>query len=332
MNKLLLVTDAWEPQVNGVVTTFQNTIREMEHMKWEVHIISPQNFRCIRLPFYKEISISLNLWKFPELFCRVDPTHIHIATEGPLGIAARRYCLQRGLQFTTSYHTDFASYANMWWGVAPDHIRKYLNWFHGPASVVLVPSRDAQNHLDCNTVVWGRGVDHNKFRKTQFTIRNTILCVSRVSKEKNLDEFIRIVPPEGMKKHLVGDGPHLLKLIDLDERTHNNTKFVGKKCGDALIAEYHQASVFVFPSLSDTFGIVMLEALASGAPVIAYHTGAAPDIIEHGVNGYLVHPTERLGDYIRPAMQLDREAVVRSAEKFSWVSTTQTFVNNLVHV
>ena len=332
MSRLLLVTDAWLPQVNGVVTTFQNTILEMQKLGWDVHVISPQNFRSVSLPFYKEISASVDIWKFPELFERVNPTHVHIATEGPLGITARRYCLRHGLQFTTSYHTNFALYAKIWWGIAPGHIRKYLNWFHGPASTVLVPSRDAQRDLDCNTVVWGRGVDHDRFRKTQFSSRNVILCVSRASKEKNLEEFVRIVPPQGMKKRLVGDGPHLSHLVDLDERTHNNTKFVGKKQGDALVAEYHEASVFVFPSSSDTFGIVMLEALSAGVPVIAYNTGGAPDIIEHGVNGYLVSPIGRLEDYIRPAMQLDREVVARSSEKFSWQFTTQTFVNNLTPI
>jgi glycosyltransferase involved in cell wall biosynthesis len=330
MNHLLLVTDAWEPQVNGVVTTFRNTIREMQKMGWKVTIVSPKDFSSFAFPFYKEIHIPITLWKFASLFEHTNPTHVHVATEGLLGLVARRYCVKNNIKFTTSYHTNFAEYGRLWIGLSSKMIRSYLNWFHKPAKETLVPSTHAKQDLDRKTVVWGRGVEYERFQSDDTTTRYKILCVSRASKEKNLDAFVSMEVSPSYIKVLVGDGPYLDNLGILDKKHYGNTLFMGKLVGDKLVREYQKAAVFVFPSVTDTFGIVMLEALAAGVPVLAYNTGGAPDIIQHGVNGYLLEPDERFEDYIPIALQLDHQVVANTAKQFTWQKVTEVFVNSLL--
>jgi 1,2-diacylglycerol 3-alpha-glucosyltransferase/glucuronosyltransferase len=328
--KLALVTDAWHPQVNGVVTTLARTRDCLAAGGHEVLVIAPGGFVTIPCPSYPEIRLAL--WpgrRVARTLHAAAPDAIHIATEGPLGIAARRCCERDRLRFTTSYHTQFPQYVRKRAPIPEAWSYAYLRRHHGRAARTLVATehlkRELLAHGFRNVVMWSRGVDTVLFRPCgrehlRFP-RPISIYVGRVAVEKNLEAFLGAELPG--TKVVVGDGPDMRKL-----RTEFPTaKFVGYKFGDELARHLSSADVFVFPSRTDTFGLVMLEAMACGTPIAAYPVTGPIDVVRDGVTGCL---DEDLASAARAALALSRDACRREALGRTWERATQQFVSHLV--
>lgn len=326
--RLLLVTDAWEPQTNGVVSTLRETCRELTAMGVTVERISPEGFRTIACPSYPEIRLAVLAQAAVEAILRgFSPDAVHIATEGPLGHAARSVCLRLGMRFTTSYHTRFPEYLRARWPVPLALSYRYLRWFHGAAAQTMVSTASMEHALQArgfrNIRRWSRGVDTVRFRPRAERASGapTFVFVGRVAVEKNVEAFL-YTPLPGSKL-VVGDGP---ARSTLQER-FPEARFAGMLKGDALVDALAGADVMVFPSRTDTFGLVMLEAMACGTPVAAYPVTGPLDVVEHGVTGWLAAD---LGVAARSALQLDRNACRRAAEQCSWQAAAAQFLGNLV--
>lgn len=329
--RIALVSDAWLPQVNGVVRTLTTVAREAAALGHEVRPITPDHFRTLPCPTYPEIRLALLPGRtVARLIDETDPDHIHIATEGPLGIAARRHCLRRGLAFTTSFHTRFPEYVAARFGVPVGLTYAWLRHFHAPASGVMVAAPSIRRELEArgfrNIRPWSRGVDAELFEPTARTDwpgipRPIFLMVSRVAVEKNIAAFLELDLPGS--KMVVGDGPQLAEM----KRRFPTVHFMGRHEGRDLARYYASADVFVFPSLTDTFGLVLLEALASGVPVAAFPVTGPLDVIGSA-------PVGRLDNDLRRAaldcLAISREACRAYALTFSWRATTQQFLGNLV--
>ena len=328
--RILLVTDAWAPQVNGVVVTLRNTIACLERWGHQVHVLSPTGFRTVPMPTYPEIPLAIlpgrevarRIWEY-------DPEAIHIATEGPLGVAARHYCVKRRLAFTTAYHTCFPEYVKPRFGVPLAWTYAWLRWFHGPSSAILVGTPAIRTLLEDRgfqrVADWSRGVDVTLFHPVEkrFTeyARPVFLCVGRVAVEKNLPAFLALDLPG--TKVIVGDGPQRREL----ERRFPKAFFVGMKTGAELASYYQRADAFVFPSLTDTFGLVLIEAMACGTPVAAFPVRGPIDVIQDPAVGVL---REDLRSAAVAALSLDRERVRRYAEQYSWEHCSRQFLSLLV--
>lgn len=324
---LLLITDAWEPQVNGVVRTYQNTIRELRSRGWRVDVIHPYLPYLKRRPLsgYKEIEVVTNPWAIKNKITHASyyDVPIHIATEGPLGLYARWVLRNKG--FTTCYHTRFPEFLNERFNLPTWLFYPYFRWFHKKSRKVMVPTKEMEHHLASKGFkdlgVWTRGVDSSLFTPEN---RNGdggyLLCVSRVSQEKGLDDFCQIDHPN---KVLIGDGPYL----DTLKKRYSDVKFLGKMQGLELAIWYANADCFVFPSKTDTFGIVILEALASGTPVASYPTAGAKETIEAGINGCM---SDCLQEAVDVCLNISREQVYDSSKKWTWKNATNTFLNNLL--
>ena len=262
-SKLLIVTDAWYPQVNGVVRTLTHTKYCLEAEGWTVAMLTPQSFRTIPCPTYPEIRLSLlPAAGVAEIMRQEAPDRIHIATEGPLGLAARNYALRHELNFTTAYHTRFPEYVAASTRLPLSITYRFMRWFHAPSSALLAPTQSVINDLQTwqtgKPVLWPRGVDLDLFGPAEDRTPNKepiFLYVGRVSVEKNLEAFLSL-DLEG-QKWVVGDGPALAAL----KKTYPAVQFFGMKDKSELPAFYRQADVFVFPSRTDTFGLVLLEAM-----------------------------------------------------------------------
>lgn len=328
--RILLVTDAWHPQVNGVVVTLMNTVRWLERWGHEVRVLSPEGFRTMPMPTYPEIPLALMPRR--EVARRIrelDPEAIHIATEGPLGMAARVHCVRNGLSFTTAYHTCFPEYVRPRFGVPLSWTYAWLRRFHAPSSAVLVATPAIRALLEergfRNIADWSRGVDLDLFAPAaaRFTDlrRPVFLYVGRVAVEKNLPAFLGLDLPG--TKLVVGDGPQRREL----EQRFRDAVFVGAKRGLELASYYQRADAFVFPSRTDTFGLVMIEAMACGTPVAAYPVRGPIDVAKDPAAGVLDHD---LGAAAMRALSLDREQVRRYAERFSWSHCTAQFLSSLV--
>ena len=331
--KICIVTDSWQ-QINGVSTTLKNTVQCLQIQGHEVLVIEPSLFKTIRCPFYPDIEISWNLGLVKNLIERFQPEAIHIATEGPLGFAARWYCkvTKRQIPHNTSYHTNFPEYFKLQWGIPLWLSYRILRLFHKFSRRVLVTNQDMQTQLSArgfeNLVVWSRGVDLDLFTpnlrsfntRDQLGISPIILCVSRASSEKNLDAFCKLTTAG--TKILVGDGPELLRL----KRDYPDVKYLGWKTGQQLAEIYANADVFVFPSTTDTFGVVMLESISAGTPVVAYNAIGPREVIEPGVNGYI---NSDLNHAVNQALMLDRNQVRNSSQKWTWRKCTEVFLENL---
>jgi glycosyltransferase involved in cell wall biosynthesis len=327
--RIMIVTDAWAPQVNGVVITLRNTIRALEAMGHVVRTITPDGFRTIPCPTYPEIALSL----FParEVERRIvefAPDAVHIATEGPLGLAARRYCLRVQRRFTTAYHTQFPEYVHARTRLPVAIMYRWMRWFHAPASALLVATPDIRRRLEArgftNLAMWSRGVDTDLFRDTEARSRELarpiFAYIGRVAVEKNIEAFLQLELP-GVK-WVVGDGPARASL----ERRFPDARFFGMKSGEELAWHYRQADVFVFPSRTDTFGLVMLEAMACGTPVAAYPVSGPIDVVTPGVTGIL---DEDLRVAALAALHLSRAKVSAQARGATWQAATLQFVNSL---
>ena len=328
--RILLVTDAWDPQVNGVVMTLHNTLAWVRRWGHEVEVISPTGFRTFPMPTYPEIPLAVMPGR--EVARRIralDPDAIHIATEGPLGSAARAHCVKEGLAFTTAYHTCFPEYVKPRFGVPLWVTYAMMRRFHAASSAVLVATPAIRTLLEghgfANVVDWGRGVDTELFRPgpDRFTEypRPVFLNVGRVAVEKNLPAFLSLDLPG--TKLVVGDGPARKEL----ERRFPDAIFVGAKRGEELAGYYRRADVFVFPSRTDTFGLVLAEAMASGTPVAAYPVRGPIDVLKDPAGG--VMDTD-LQVAALEALTLDRSKVRRYAESFSWEHSSREFVSSLV--
>lgn len=334
MKKLLIITDTTSKQTNGVVRTLNKTIENLSP-DFDVYIMSPENFRTISLPFYKEIDVSLNCYKIGNKIECINPDYIHIATEGPVGLAGKLYCDKKGYNYTTSYHSMFPEFIQDMFKVPSGLTYPYFRWFHSKSKNVLIPTNKIKSLLKDkgfgNLVVWKRGVDRKTFNSShrnrlKDSVIKIILCVSRVSKEKGLDDFCKIPIPEGYLKVLVGDGPYLKELMN---KYHSEAvAFVGKKTGKDLAETYANADVFIFPSKNDTFGLTQLEAISSGTPVLAYKGTVSEEIIKEGKSGYLV---DDFGiSEINAAMELPRKYVEDESYNWTWKKCTEIFKNNLV--
>ena len=332
--KLLIVTDAAPPQINGVVITLKALAAELERMGHDVHFITPATFRTMPCPTYPEIRLSL----FPgagvrRAFEAVVPDAVHIATEGPLGIAARRHCVRHGLAFTTSYHTRFPEYVRARIPVPRRLTYAWLRRFHGRAERVMVPTSSIQNELRLrhfgNTVIWPRGVDLDRFSPSGPVADlagpargggPVFAYVGRVAVEKNLRAFLELDLPG--TKCVIGGGPQLEQL----RREYPCVLFTGPKDHAELSAYYRAASVFVFPSRTDTFGLVLLEALACGVPVAAYPVPGPLDVIGAAGPGVL-HAD--LGSAARAALAIPRADARAHAMRYSWEKVARVFLGHL---
>lgn len=328
--KIVLVTDAWQPQVNGVVRTWGHVIEQSTQMGHEWLIIHPGLFKTIKAPKYPEIQLAIRPGpKLRQLLDTFKPDAIHIATEGPLGMKARRLCLKRHWPFTTSYHTQFPMYIKQYFGIPESISWRYVRWFHRPASATLVPTASMVRELDShgfeNLVTWTRGVDTRLFRPKagaqiagvtdvvdasgHATNRPVFLYAGRVAPEKNLEAFLTLDLPG--KKVVVGDGPALDQL----KRRYPEVHFAGYQFGEDMVTHYAAADVFVFPSRTDTFGIVLLEAGACGLPVAAYPVTGPIDVVAEGLSGCL---NEDLKAACLGALKLSRQDAQTHASQFTW--------------
>jgi glycosyltransferase involved in cell wall biosynthesis len=330
--RIALVTDAWLPQINGVTTTLSRCRDELERRGHRVEVISPELFRTVPCPRYPHIRLAVGAGRrVRRMLASGRPDAVHIATEGPLGIAARRFCGRRGLPFTTAFHTRFADYLEVYAGIPARLTYGLQRWFHGRAERTLVPTPSLKEELEGrgfeHLVEWVRGVDTELFRPRDGDFYNlprpVFLSVGRVAAEKNLAAFLETELPGS--KVVVGDGPARAAL----ERAHPEVHWAGFRVGEDLARHYAGADVFVFHSRTDTFGVVMLEANASGLPIAAYPVTGPVDVVRHGVTGIL---DEDLGAACRRALNLDRAACRRHAESMSWERCARILLDNLAPI
>ncbi len=327
--KIMIVTDAWEPQVNGVVRTLKNTSRELTALGHRVELLTPLDFTTIPCPTYPEIRLSL----FPggrvaERIASFAPDALHIATEGPLGIAARAYAKRHRLPFTSAYHTRFPEYVQARFGVPLSWTYRFLHWFHGRSQAVMAPTPVVKQDLEKfgfdNVVLWSRGVDLDIFHPQESKVLNTarpiFLYVGRVAVEKNVEAFLKLDLPGS--KWVCGEGPQLAEL----KSRYPEANYLGVLSQPELAKVYAAADVFVFPSRTDTFGLVLLEALACGLPVAAFPVTGPIDVLADGPAGAM---NEDLREACLDALKITRTDARAWAERFSWRAASEQFASHL---
>ena len=337
--RLAIATDAWFPQVNGVVRTLSATVVELDRRGHEVELITPQRFLTVPMPGYSSIRLAMApRFRLRRMLDAYAPDVVHIATEGPIGWAARGWCLSRGVPFTSAFHTRFPEYASVRTGISAERFWPIMQRFHAPSRAVLVSTDSLAAELAtrgiAQTARWTRGIDHWLFRPTgeshpamEGLARPVLLNVGRIAPEKNLAAFLE-ADVSGTKV-VVGDGPALEEL----RQRYPQAVFLGALSGEALAAAYRSADCFAFPSLTDTFGLVVIEALASGLPVAAYPVSGPVDILGEdgrGLDGDLPAPAGALDhDFaaaIRMAIALDPNDAAMLGERFSWEVATDQFL------
>jgi glycosyltransferase involved in cell wall biosynthesis len=327
--RVVVATDAWYPQTNGVVRTLSTTVDCMRADGIDVHVISPQEFRTVPCPTYPEIRLSLFAGRaVARRLERLQPTAVHISTEGPIGLAARRWCLGHGHPFTTAYHTQFPEYVRARAPVPLSLGYAWMRWFHGAATRTLVATPSMRRLLEsrgfCNLVTWSRGVDSVLFRPGDKRFlqlpRPVWLYLGRVAVEKGIEDFLRLDLPGS--KLVVGDGPARAELAAKFPQAH----FVGFRHGEDLSRHIAASDVFVFPSRTDTFGLVLLEAMACGVPVAAYPVTGPIDVVVDGRTGVLDEDLRRAS---LAALELDPAACRAHALEYSWEACTRQFVTAL---
>lgn len=325
--RCLIATDAWHPQINGVVRTLSSLVGQLHGRGVEVLVVSPQDFTTIPCPTYPEIRLALaRRRRLIAMIEEFDPQQIHIATEGPVGMAARRAAMRLGRSFTTSFHTRFPEYLRRRLPVPEALTYEYLRRFHRPASACLVPTDSMRQRLAArgfdNLVTWTRGVDREIFRPGPLVDlgleRPIFLTVGRVAPEKNLEAFLDLDLPGS--KLVVGDGPDLASLIARYPEVH----FAGRQTGEALADFYRSADVFVFPSCTDTFGIVLIEALACGLPLAAYPEPGPLDVVGDSKAGCI---STDLRHAALVALELDPAAALERSRRYSWEACAEIFLD-----
>jgi glycosyltransferase involved in cell wall biosynthesis len=327
IKRVLLVTDAWKPQVNGVVRTLERLAENLPLLGAEAVFLTPAGFRSVPLPTYPDIRLALTTpWEIRKQIAAVAADHVHVVTEGPLGLMARWSRMKDGLPFTTSYHTRFPEYLRARLPVPEALTYAWLRRFHNAAAATMVatPSMAAELARKGFTKLkpWTRGVNtdlfHPRNRGDLGLPRPIFLSVGRVAVEKNLGAFLSLDLPGS--KVVVGDGPSFAQL----KARHPDAHFLGEHTGAELARIYASADVFVFPSRTDTFGIVLLEALASGLPVAAYPVTGPIDVV--GEAGVL---SEDLGEAARAALTVDRDRARQKALGYSWRACAEMFLGHV---
>jgi glycosyltransferase involved in cell wall biosynthesis len=327
--RIAIVSDAWHPQINGVVRTLERLVLELAELGHAAEVIGPDRFRSFPCPTYPDIRLALAIGpRLADLIEAVEPCAIHIATEGPLGWAARTYCLRRQLPFTSAYHTRFPEYLRARTRLPLGVSYRLLRHFHGASACLMVATATLERELSERGFprlrLWSRGVDTELFRprdKRGLDLPRPIhLYVGRLAVEKNLRSFLDLNLPGSTV--VVGDGPQSTEL----RQAYPSVHFLGERRGEDLARLYDAADVFVFPSRTDTFGLVLLEALASGVPVAAFPVSGPLDVIGNSGAGAL---HEDLEEAIRIALTIPSTKAREHAFRFSWKNSTQQFVDNL---
>lgn len=357
--RILIATDAWRPQVNGVVQTLTQLINRLEEMGHQVRVVHPGLFKTVPCPTYPEIRLAL--WPFSKVnkaLAEFEPDAVHIVTEGPIGLATRLWVARNRVPFTSAYHTRFPEYVNARTGIPVKWVARLLRWFHSPAQRVMVPTQTMINTLEehgiTNSILWQRGVDLKCFNPEQSQVDRDLhfrpvavgqtdpeqlrildflekridhcpvyLYAGRVAVEKNLEAFLKLDLPG--EKWVAGDGPARKKL----QEKYPNAHWFGMLNHAALSELYKRADVFVFPSLTDTFGLVMLEAMASGCPVAAFPVTGPLDVIGDTGAGVL---DDDLKTAIEGALRIPREVPRKVAARYSWKHCAEVFVRNLAPI
>lgn len=333
--RLIIATDAWYPQVNGVVRTLDSVSTELRKLGHEVKVISHEGKKTFGLPSYPEIQLAW--YSQREIRAAVEafkPEFIHIATEGPIGLAMRRYCIKNKLAFTTGFHTRFAEYVQARLPI-PGVLRAsyaMLRSFHKPSAAVLAPTQSVTRELEergfKNVVTWTRGVDHATFRNYREKApadwqKPVLVYVGRLAVEKGIDQFLELEHPG--TKLVIGDGPNRSAM----EKKYPDAVFTGYLFKEELARKISCGDVFVFPSKTDTFGLVMLEAMACGLPVAAYPVTGPIDVVAHGFSGYLDEDLEKA---VAGAVKLKRKDAIEYAGRFTWKNTAQMMFDHLVPI
>jgi len=339
--KIVLATDAWHPQVNGVVRSLSMTVEHMRRSGHDVEVIEPGRFWTMPCPTYPEIRLALGCGRaVARLLDKIQPDRIHISTEGPIGWATRRWCLKNGRHFTTAFHTRFPDYVSIRTGIPAEWVWKLMRRFHGAAertfTATATLAEELQAHGLTHTHHWPRGVDLQQFNPSvpphpafEGLPRPIMLNVGRVAVEKNIEAFLTLDVPG--TKVVVGGGPALERL----KAQYPNVLFLGAKHGAELAAAYTAADVFVFPSRTDTFGLVNIEALACGVPVAAYPVAGPIDILGsdnkgmHGSSRPIGALDEDLAKAVTGALRASRKASAAEALHYSWEACTERFVSGL---
>ncbi len=325
---ILIITDNLPEQINGVVTTYKNIEACAVLDGYRVVYITPGDFRYFDCPGYNEVKIAYPR-KMGEKIEEINPDYIHIATEGPIGLSARKYLSKHNFRYNTAYHTKFPEGLRALFGIPEALTWPLVRWFHKHSGKVLTTTdtmvKELRNHgFDGDVIPWTRGVDRSIFYPSN---RNnsggiTLVCVSRVSKEKNLEEFFKL-EYVGARKIMVGDGP----MLEEYRAQYPNVEFVGAKRGQELGDYYRMADVFVFPSRWETFGLVMIEAMACGTPVAAYPCQGPLDVIDEGITGSM---NEDLKQAVKDALMLDRQEVWKGSSRWTWERAWEIFRDNLI--
>jgi len=326
--KILIITDNLPDQINGVVTTYKNIEACALRDGYTVDYLHPGWFSYIDCPKYNEVKLSYprNMGK---KIAQINPDYIHIATEGPLGVWARKYLSICGIRHNTAYHTKFPEGLKKLFGIPESWTWRFVRWFHKHSGRVLTTTDSMVTELKVHgfggeVIPWTRGVDREIFSPDlrEETTSKYLLCVARVSKEKSLEDFFELDYP-GYLKIMVGDGP----MLETYKKKYPDVHFTGAKRGKELAKYYANAEVFVFPSRWETFGIVMIEAMACGTPVAAYPCQGPEDVIDQGVTGFM---NENLEDAVTACLQLNRGYVVMGSNRWTWEKAWKIFRDNLV--
>lgn len=333
MKKILIITDNLRNQVNGVVTTFNSIEPYAIRDGYEMIYITPNHFSYCDCPGYPEVKLALPL-DVGKRIEEINPHYIHIATEGPIGFAARCWLDRKNYKYNTSYHTKFPEFLKQIYGIPESLTYRYVRWFHKHSGKVLTTTDTMvkeleQHNFKSNVVAWTRGVDRNYLKPSFKKLHNhynklntpVVLYVGRISREKNLDKLCVLQDTYNIK--IVGDGPDRQRL----EKLYPQVQFLGYLRGTELANLYTQADVFAFPSTTDTFGIVMIEAMSLGTPIAAYPVPGPQDIITQGISGYM---SENLGLAIEQCLRLDRNEVKNCSEQWTWENCWQIFKQNLI--
>ncbi len=335
--KIALISDAWQPQINGVVTTWSHVRDELIALGHSFEVFHPGLFNTIPTPKYPEIRLAiLPNRKLARLLDDYKPDAVHIATEGSVGLAGRGWCRSRSVPFTTSYHTKFPEYLHNYFELPTKPTYLFMRWFHRPAQRTLVPTPSMRNELiahgfDADKVIaWTRGVNHDLFHPYpdgpdpyQGLPHPRFVYCGRVAPEKNIGAFLELELPGSMV--VIGDGPSRKKLQAQFPHVH----FAGYQTGEALARHFAAGDIFVFPSLTDTFGVVMIEAMACGLPVAAYPVTGPIDVVQPGVTGYL---DEDLQTAALKCMDLNPQDSIDDARQYTWHNCAQMVLDILAPV